>query len=88
MYKIKDIDDYQNRLTEGQAKTLVNHCNSHAIHPTITAWYDDMEDFYQDWIHDNKILETKEEADARFEEGIKTGEFCKFDNMEIVRLSY
>jgi hypothetical protein len=44
-----------------------------------------MGDFYTDWIDDNKIFETEEEADKRYAEGLKTGEFKEFENGEIVR---
>lgn len=86
MYKINDIDDYLNRLTEEQKEILIKHSNKFAIHPEICAWYDDMEDFYQDWISDNKIFETEEQADNRYEEGLASGEFLKFKDGQIIRL--
>lgn len=86
-YTIKDIDDYQKRLTEEQKQILIKHSNEFAIHPEICAWYDDMEDFYQDWISDNKIFETEEQADNRYEEGLESGEFLKFSDGQIIRLS-
>lgn len=87
MFKIENIDDYQNRLTEEQKEVLIKHCNKYNIYPEICAWYDDMKDFYQDWVYDNNIFETKSEAKERYQDGTKTGEFKKFNNGEIVRLS-
>lgn len=47
VYTIKDIDNYQDgRLSDNQAKKLVEHCNNYKIYPCICAWYDDMDDFY------------------------------------------
>lgn len=45
-----------------------------------------MKDFYQDWVFDHKIYETKEAAYERYKEGIETGEFKLFKSGEIVRL--
>jgi len=87
MYKIKDIDDYKSKLTSEQAESLIQHCNEFNIYPEICAWYDDMEDFYQDWIYDNNIFETEEEAYDRYEYGTEKGEFLKFRDGQIIRLS-
>ena len=86
-YTISDIDDYQNRLNEEQAKLLIRHCNKYNVKPKICAWYDDMEDFYQDWIYDNEIFKNKREALERFNNGKQDGEFKKFKDGEIVRLA-
>lgn len=85
-YTKNDIDDYMDKITDIQAKKLIKHCNKFNIYPRICAWYDDMDDFYQDWIYDNNIFETEEEANDRFDYGIEIGEFVKFKNGEIVRL--
>ncbi|PGK51875.1 hypothetical protein CN918_29220 [Priestia megaterium] len=85
-YTVNQIDDYQNKITKEQEKELIEHCNAHNISPDICAWYDDMKDFYQDWVYDNKIYKTKEEAYDRYKEGLETGEFKAFNNGEIVRL--
>ena len=87
MYKIKDIADYQSRLTNEQTESLIQHCNEFNIYPIICAWYDNMEDFYQDWVYDYEIFKTEEEADDRYEYGIEKGEFLKFEDGQIVRLS-
>ena len=79
VYEIKDIDDYQERLTDEQAKLLIEHCNENEIYPEICAWYDDMEDFYQDWIYDNNIFKTEEEANYRYQDGLEVGEFVQFE---------
>lgn len=84
LYNIKDIDDYQNRLTPEQKENLIKHCNKYNVAPEICAWYDDMDDYYSDWCSDN-IGYSKAEARDK----IKTndnGEFKKFSNGEIVRL--
>lgn len=86
-YKVEQIDDYQNRLTEQQEIALIKHCNDYDIYPEICAWYDDMKDFYQDWVYDNEIFETKAEAKERYQDGVETGEFKKFSSGEIIRLS-
>ena len=31
VYEIKDIDDYQERLTEEQTEVLIDHCNEYEI---------------------------------------------------------
>ena len=81
LYNITDIDDYQNRLTEEQKKALIRHCNRYEIKPVICAWYDDMEDFFSDWCG---IGYTRTEARKLYHGG--KGEFCTFNNGEIVRL--
>lgn len=85
-YKIEQIDDYQNRLTEEQAEALIEHCNKYDVYPDICAWYDDMKDFYQDWVYDHDICENEQQADERYLQGTETGEFKTFSNGEIVRL--
>jgi hypothetical protein len=32
-FKVNQIDDYLNRITEGQAIELIEHCNFHGINP-------------------------------------------------------
>lgn len=83
MYKISDIDDYQDRLTQEQAQALIKHCNRYEIKPVICAWYDDWEDFCSDWCSEN-IGYTKTQARKLLHGG--KGEFKIFSNDEIVRL--
>jgi hypothetical protein len=81
MYKVTDIDDYQNRLTEEQKDKLIKHCNDYNIKPEICAWYDDLEDFFSDWCNIGyKRTEARELLNSNKDE------FCKFKNGEIVRL--
>ena len=87
IYTIKDIDDYQDRLTEKQSLELVEHCNKFGISPNICAWYDNLDDFYIDWVYDNEIDRTEAEAYDRLLDGKETGEFKEFDSGEIVRIS-
>lgn len=46
-----------------------------------------MDDFYTDWVYDNNICVDEADADERYEYGCEIGEFKKFKNGEIVRLS-
>ena len=87
-YTKEDIDDYKDKITDSQAKELIEHCNKFNISPEICAWYDDMDDFYTDWVYDNNICEDESDADERYEYGCEIGEFKKFSNGEIVRLVY
>lgn len=82
-FSVSDIEDYQNRLSEEQNKPLVRHCNKYGIKPEICAWYDNMEDFYSDWV--DGVGYSKEEAKSLLvvNDG---GEFKKFKNGSIVRL--
>lgn len=86
-YRICDIDDYANRLNSKQSEDLLIHCDKYDIAPDICAWYDDMDDFYTDWIYDNNICADEEEADKRFKTGCEEGEFLLLDDGQIVRLS-
>lgn len=82
-YNIVDIVDYQNRLTEKQKQKLIFHCNKYNINPEICAYYDNMEDFYSDWV--DEVGYSKDEAKSLLivNDG---GEFKKFGNGLIVRL--
>jgi len=80
MLTLKDIDDYQNRLTEEQKKLLLRHCNTYDIKPEICAWYDDWNDFCSDWCDD--IGYTKTEA----REFLRDSQFITFEDGSIVRL--
>lgn len=82
IYKVTDIDDYQNRLTEEQKKALIAHCNRYEIKPEICAWYDNWEDFCSDWC--DGVGYTRTQAREIYHGG--KGEFCTFSNGEIVRL--
>ena len=86
-YKINDIDDYQNKLTNKQKERVINHCNRYDIFPNICAWYDDLDDFYTDWIYDNKIFKTEDKANERYEYGVEIGEFLNFKDGQIIRFS-
>jgi hypothetical protein len=83
-YKIQDIDDYRNRLTEKQKQSLLKHCNRYNVNPNICAWYDDLEDFFSDWCDD--LGYKKMEARQLLKKNNNQGEFHIFDNGEIVRL--
>lgn len=82
LFNVNEIDDYQNRLTEEQKKSLIKHCNRYEISPRIIAWYDGWEDFCSDWC---EIGYTRTQAREKLHGGL--GEFKKFNNGEIVRLS-
>ncbi len=82
-YEISDIDDYQNRLTEKQKKLLIRHCNRYQIAPEICAWYDDMDDFYSDWVE--QIGYTKTGARKLMQDN--KDEFKRFSDSSIIRLA-
>ncbi len=84
-YEIKDIDDYQNRLSSEQKTELITHCNENDIFPNICAWYDDMEDFYSDWC--GEVGYSLDNADALYSLGSDSGEFLTFPDKTIVRFS-
>ena len=89
-FTVENIDDYKNKITDKQAKLLIRHCNRYNIAPDICAWYDDMDDFYSEWVdaigytksQAKKLLIGKEEVYLE-----RNGEFKKFPNGEIVRLT-
>ena len=81
-YTLDVIDDYQNRLTESNKKLLIRHCNKHNITPVICAWYDNMQDFYSDWVDDLGYSKSQ----ARELLSNNRDEFKIFSNKEIVRL--
>ncbi len=86
-YKLENIDDYLNRLTPEQAEELIVHCNEYDIFifPNICAWYDDMDDFFDDWCE--QVGLTEKEAQERFKEGKEIGEFKQFSDEQIIRLA-
>lgn len=49
-YTKNDISDYMNKLTDNQIEKLLNICNKFNIHPVTYAWYNNIEDFYADWV--------------------------------------
>jgi hypothetical protein len=83
LFDLSDIDDYRNRLTDEQKKSLIRHCNRYEINPKLIAWYDNWEDFCSDWC--DEIGYTRTEARERLRSG--DGEFKVFSNGEIIRLS-
>jgi len=83
---VTDIDDYLNRLTDEQKETLIKHCNKYNIKPIICAWYNDLEDFYSDWV--DNIGYSKSEAKEKLIMSNNKGEFKRFKNGSIVRLVY
>ncbi len=82
MYEISNIDDYRNRLTEKQKVLLLRHSNKYNIAPVICAWYDDMDDFYSDWV--DQIGYTKTTARKMMKEN--RDEFKTFSDGSIIRL--
>ena len=84
-WTVEDIDDYLDRLTEDQAKLLVRHCNRYGIKPIICAWYDDLDDFFEDWC--DQVGFSESEARQRLKEGKSVGEFKEFSDGQIVRLA-
>jgi hypothetical protein len=80
-YTKENISDYQDRLSEEQIEIVLTHCNKEDIEPTICAWYEDLQDFYSDWVEN--INYSEEEAD----ELLDTTEFITFDNGSIIRFA-
>lgn len=83
MYDYTDIEDYQNRLTENKKRLLLKHCNTYGIKPEICAWYENMDDFYSDWV--DGVGYSREDAKSLLSVN-DGGEFKKFKNGSIVRL--
>jgi hypothetical protein len=80
----EQIDDYQTRLSDADKDFLLDRCNQWGIFPNICAWYDDISDFYSDWVED--IGYTKEQADDLLDIVKMQGEFIIFSDGRIVRL--
>ena len=78
---ISEIDDYQNRLSNKQKNRVISHCKEHDISPVICAWYDDMDDFYSDWVDEVGYTEIAAD-DLLNDDG---GEFLVFKDRQIVR---
>lgn len=86
MFTITDINKYgSEKLTDEQKNEVIDHCNKFEISPNICAWYEDMKDFYVDWVYDHEIYETERQAKERYLEGLETGEFCQLTRGSIVR---
>jgi len=75
-----EIDDYRNRLTEEQKELVVKHANNTDVPPVICAWYDDLDDFYSDWVEE--IGYSKEEADELLKD---EEQFLIFEDGSIIR---
>ena len=82
-YTEANIDDYHSRLSDNDKKLLITHCNKWDIAPVICAWYDDMDDFYDDW---SEVGYSKESAKELLNTENTQGEFKKFSDGRIVRL--
>lgn len=82
MFTETDIDDYQSRLTEEDKKHLLNHCNEFEIAPVICAWYDNLDDFFEDWV--DHVGYTKETSALMLANN--RDEFKQFKDGRIVRL--
>lgn len=83
MYTIADIDDYRNKITTEQAVKLVEHCNKHGISPNICAWYDNLNDLYEDYKEHCDY--SRETTNAMLQQN--TDMFCEFPNGEIIKLT-
>jgi hypothetical protein len=82
-YSIPDIDDYQSKLSDKDKITLIEHCNTNDIQPNICAWYDDMNDFYSDWV--DEVGYSKENADKLLHN--ESDQFLIFQDGRILRLA-
>lgn len=81
-YSNEHIDDYQNKLSNEDEKKLLEHSNKYDIKPVICAWYDDLEDFYSDWV--DEVGYTKKQANNLLKDN--KDEFLKFKDGRILRL--
>jgi hypothetical protein len=81
-YNIEDINDYRNKITEEQAQKLINHCNRHDISPDICAWYDDIDDLFDDYKEHCDYTKTITREMLRENKDM----FCTFKNGELVKL--
>ena len=80
-YNISQIDDYQKRLLEKEKEIVIQHCNKYNIAPVIYAWYEDIEDFYSDWVEE--VGYSKEKADSLLLDNPE--EFLIFPDKKIIR---
>lgn len=81
-YSNEHIDDYQNKLSNEDEKKLLEHSNKYDIEPVICAWYDNLEDFYSDWV--DEVGYTKKQANNLLKDN--KDEFLKFKDGRILRL--
>jgi hypothetical protein len=84
-YSIPDIDDYKKQLSEDDKPILIEHCNEHNIPPVICAWYDDIDDFYSDWV--DEVGYSKKQADDLLRDNKDSYQFVIFNDGRILRLS-
>ena len=80
-YTISQIEDYQNRLSEEDKVLVIKHCNKYNIAPVICAWYEDMNDFYSDWV--DEVGYSKDAADLLLLDNPE--EFLILPNKNIIR---
>lgn len=76
------VNDYQNRISEDQAISLLKFCKKYGVEPVICAWYEDWEDFCSDWC--DYIGYSRTEARAKLHGGV--GEFKIFSDGTICRI--
>lgn len=80
---MKYLRQYVNLTTEIK-DTIEKHAQEKGLEPEICAYYEDMADFYLDWV--NSCGYTKADAKKLFDKGLKTGEFMQLpDRQGIVR---
>lgn len=83
-FKIEQIDDYRSRLTPEQKVLVIEHCNKYNIKPTICAWYDDEDDFYDVWMDELGYEQSTSEYILNGEMD-NQGEFITFEDGQIIR---
>ena len=83
-YSNEHIDDYKSKLSDTDKTILLEHCNEYNIKPTICAWYDDIEDFYSDWV--DEVGYSKKAADELLHNNADSDQFVIFNDGRILRL--
>lgn len=74
---IKYLEQYI-YVSEQVEKCIENHAQNHGFEPKICAWYEDMEDFYDDWVLG--VGYSTKDADLLYDKGIESGEFLWLPN--------
>lgn len=87
-YTIDMINNYMpEMLTDEKAKLFIKHCNRYNVNPCICAWYDDWEDFCSEWCDDLGYSHTEARKLLNNEWHGNVGEFKKFSDDTICRVS-
>lgn len=89
---ISDLEDFLLNDTKNigpslrvkQGLQLLKHCNDKNIKPIICAWYDDIDEVYEDYNEHCGYSKSETKQILKDDSNM----FCRFFNGEIVKLSY